>query len=148
MKRRRNDHKNHILLRKIGIFIFVLTWSIVSYWLVWPYTPIVINGPLKIHNQDKEVKKGEYLVYEMDINKKMPLPAQITKQLVNDFIITYSPIVGNVPVGKRKMKVKIKIPKSAECGEYVLMWEGLYKPNPIRNVRVVAYSEKFNVVES
>ena len=133
----------------LSIKLFLLfvagIYAVVSYWLFWPYVPIVLE-PIKIYNVNKEVYPRESLIYSLDMDKRMALPAVITKQLVNDFIITYSPIIGNMPVGKHNKQVKLKIPRSAEPGAYKLRWEGIYKVNPMRSVSVIAWSEPFNIM--
>jgi hypothetical protein len=148
MNKRRTDKSRFKLLRHRCISALVISgYCIVTFWLFWPYNPFVVNN-IKICNSDRVVQPGQYLVYEMDVDKKLPLAAVINKQLINDFIITYSPIYGNIPVGKRKMKVKLKIPSSAEPGEYVFKWEGVYKVNPLREVTVTAFSDPFYVERS
>ena len=126
--------------------IFFITYGIASYWLFWPYVPMTIEDPIKILNDNKQVVPGGRLVYEMKIDKKLPLPAMISKQLINHYVITYSQIIGNVPLGKRTMKVSIRIPPYASGGKYKLKWEGVYKVNPIREVSVIEYSEEFTIL--
>jgi len=128
---------------KISFVIFFCVWGIVSFWLYYPYVPIVIEEPIKIVNT--KIVPGGRIIYELKIDKRMPLAATIHKQLINHYVITYSTITGNVPVGKRIMRVDISVPPYASAGEYKLRWEGVYKPNPLREVSVVAYSEPFKI---
>jgi len=129
-----------------GLFIvFFMTYGIISYWMFYPYKPFVIEGDIKILNPDKKVAPGGRLTYEMKVDKRMPLPAVIHKQLINHYIVTYSSITGNVPVGKRTMRVSILIPQYASSGKYKLRWEGVYHVNPIRDISVIGLSEEFTV---
>jgi len=129
-----------------GLFIiFFITYGIASYWMFYPYKPFVIDGDIKILNPGKKVAPGGRLIYEMKVDKRMPLPAVIHKQLINHYIVTYSSITGNVPVGKRIMRVSILIPQYASAGQYKLRWEGIYHVNPIRDISVIGSSEEFTV---
>ncbi len=128
------------------ISALLIMYCVVTYWLFWPYTPFVIDGPIRVTNLNRQVVVGEYLDYEKDVEKKLPVPATIYKWLMNDYVIAYTPITGNIPVGKRTMRVKLKIPQSAEPGIYKFKWEGHYQVNPIRTVIVIGWSEPFEVV--
>lgn len=147
LKRKSDKPLQHSIKKKCASVLFLSLYALFSFWLFWPYNPIEIND-IKILNPNKEIAPDGFLIYEMDIDKKLPLAATIHKQLINDFIITYSSIYSNIPVGKRKMKVKIKIPKSAELGDYVFKWEGVYQVNPIRKVSVSFISDSFVVKNS
>jgi len=145
-KRKYDNTFIHSWLYKIIIVSSIAVYAIITYWLFWPYQPIVFEGPIKILNVDNQIKPGGLLIYEADINKKLPYPVTIISQLINNFVITYSPIMSNIPLGKRIIKVKLKIPDSAEPGNYKLKWEGYYKVNPIREVVITVWSNEFKVV--
>lgn len=132
---------------KLLVVLITGLYCIVSYWLFWPYKPYIVDGPIEILNEDYQVEPGGRLIYEMRFTKNLALPATIYKQLINDFIITYSPITGNVPAGDRVMRVKQRIPRSAECGSYVFKWEAHTKVNPFRTIITTVMSEPFEVVE-
>jgi hypothetical protein len=142
--------KPQIILHLMNYLIFLVAFGLLfiyAYWNLYPYVPIVVKQPIEICNENKEVRPGEHLIYKLDMDKRMPLPCTITKQLINDFIITYSPIVGNLPEGEFVKSVKIKIPKSAEPGTYRLKWEASYPVNRERNVIVTAWSEYFTILD-
>lgn len=143
---RKSDSKGHYaIVKRCLLFLSLTCYTTVTFWLFYPYTPIEIEGPIVICNEGKKVKPGSLLIYQMTINKKRDIGATIYKQLINDFIITYSPTHNNFPLGKRSIKVKIKVPLSAELGDYYFKWEAIYQVNLLRKVTVTAFSEPFKV---
>ncbi len=147
MKRRRGDN---MLTRyrgmKFVIGLLLIAYSIGTYWLFWPYEPMIISEPIVIDNFDHTVHPGDYLRYDLHLDKQMDLPCVVYRQLLNNFTVNYSPVYSNIPVGKRVMSIKLLIPNSAEPGDYRLKvgWE--YKVNPIRTILVEKWSEPFQVV--
>ena len=146
--RRRSDSQTvpKWVLRLLVTLAFAV-YLLVTYWLIWPYEPFVINGPISILNENQTVEQGDFLIYEKEVEKKMAVPATIYKCLINTYVIAYTPITGNIPIGKRVMRVKQPIPLSAEPGEYRFKWEGHYKVNPLRTIIVTGWSVPFKVVQ-
>ncbi len=134
-------------VRRFIFWSIIGVYALLTYWMFWPYTPIIIQEPIRILNPDKIVKQGDFLIYELDMDKRMALPAVISKQIVNDFVMTYSPIIGNLEVGKCVKLFKVPVSQAADPGEYRFKWEGSYKVNPIRWVTVVVWSEPFQVIQ-
>ena len=116
-----------------------------TYWMLYPYVPVVIENQLQITNKNKTVRPGEKLKYQVWVNKKLPISAEIHMSLVNHYIVTYSPTYSNIPVGRRLVNVFVLIPPYAPPGEYSLRWEGEYQVNPVRTIKVCASSEKFTI---
>ena len=113
--------------------------GLLLFWAFYPYTPIVIDyiNPIEIIN-------GEKFVYEMKYEKKMPIPATITKQFIDGLTWTLSGWRSNVDIGESLDLHEIKIPKLPP-GDYVFRWSGTYKVNPIRDVTVVAETKCFKI---
>ena len=132
-----------VYIALIFTFGFIL---LISYWLLWPYTPMVIKEPIEIMNTNKTVEAGKVLVYKMDMDKRTALPCMITKQIVNGFIITSSPIIGNLRPGKYSKTFPLTVPNFADSGMNKLKWSGTYHVNPLRRITVVAWSEPFFIV--
>lgn len=146
--RRRNDSMIFPkMVMRILFAGFISCWLLVSFWLCWPYQPMVFHAPIKILNSGHKVEPGGQLVYEANITKRLAVEAIVSRQLINNFVITYSPLVSNIPIGKRIMKIKLGIPQSAEPGEYKLKWEGHYQVNPLREIVVIAWSDPFEVID-
>ena len=147
MDKRRSDNifvPNWIF--KTILTILAIGYLTVTYWLFWPYKPLVVIAPIKIHNLDRQVNPGDYLIYELSLDKKISLPATVHRQLFNNFSITYAPIHNNLPIGRKIVHIKLLIPAYAEAGEYKLKWVSEYQVNPIRKIAVEAWSEPFHVV--
>ncbi len=122
------------------------TYALLTYWMLWPYKPNVVKEPIRILNPNKQVAPGDDLIYEMDRISTSTVPGEITRQLINEFVISYAPQTGTVPTGKAIFKVRLKLPSSADPGKYKMKWTGAYKVNPIRTVYVTAWSEEFEVL--
>jgi len=108
----------------------------------------VVKSPLTIANENKTVKAGEDLIYIMEMDKRMALPCVITKQLIDGTVKTFSPIIGNMDVGKSAYRYSVKVPLYTAPGENILRWSGAYKVNPMRWVTVVVESEPFQIIAS
>ena len=133
-------------VRKFIFYSLLCFYGVIAYWVLWPYEPIVIKEPMKIINQNKTVKAGGTLVYEMDFVKNMPLPGIITKQFIDGVVVTCAPIIGNIKVGHTVKNFPAKVPGFMNSGLTVMKWSATYKVNPIRWVTVVAWSEPFYVL--
>ena len=53
----------------------------------------------------------------------MPIQAELYHQLLNNFVIDYSPTSDTLPVGKRVLRYPLKIPNYAQSGTYKLKVE-------------------------
>jgi len=140
---------NSPLIKSTNITLAVMAliaWAVVTYWAFWPYIPLELYS-VKVVNEEPIIP-GEMLIYELDFEKKMKLPTVINRQLVNGFVITYSPLYANLAVGKKIVKSKIKIPNSAEPGKYRLKWQAHYKVNPIREIVMGDFSNEFIIASS
>lgn len=128
-----------ILLSLLGIY------GVISFWLFYPYTPGMIEEPIKIINENQQLVPGEVLIYELDMNKLLPLSATISKQLIfeNGFVLTFTPIIGNIKEGEFVKLFPLETPHFAPLGKCILKWEGIYHVNPIRDVSIIARSEPF-----
>ena len=111
-----------LILHLFSYLILILAFCILglfSFWCFYPYEPLIINtNPMTV--QDKEYHPGDYLIFIMDYEKKTTKSCIMYRKLINDFSIIYSPIISNASPGKRLLKVKLKIPHSAEPGKYRL----------------------------
>ena len=139
--------KDFTLVSKLILITVLGLYLIISYWLFWPYKPIVFQEQFQIQNENKEVYPGDILFYSFKATKNMSRQVTITKQLLNDVIITCSPTIGNYPKGEIDKIFPVKIPLFAPPGKYKMMWSGVYKVNPIREITVTNNSNEFYVVE-
>jgi len=138
--------KNFRWTEKIFMFMAGSMYLLVTFWLFWPCTPLVIQESIKILNKDKVVQQGGELIYEVCYDKRVETQISIVKHLVNSYMITYSPVDGNLLYGKGKVKRKMPIPLSADLGKYKMWWTTEVPVNPLRKTLVGAWSEEFEVV--
>jgi hypothetical protein len=142
------------LYRKIGenlfgvfVAIFIAYTGVFSYWLFWPFQPLVITGPIEILNKGKVVKAGDVLIYRIQYEKKINITGKLVRKLINDTKIDLRDSDANAPIGKDKDCVPIHIPQYATPGKYHLWWSVTYKVNPIREITVSKESEEFEVIK-
>jgi len=146
MDRRRSDNIfGYRFAMRFFIAMATITYLVITYWLFFPYIPVTC-GEIKITNLNKQVKVGEMLWYEADMDKKMPIQAEVYHQLLNNFVIDYSPTSDTLPVGKRTLRYPLKIPNYAQPGTYKLKVEVHSKVNVIREVVSVFWSESFEII--
>lgn len=120
---------------------------LISYWLLYPYNPIVFNNlPYKVDS--KMVRAGGLLSYNVDYCKYNNLIPQFTKSFVNGIIYIVPPEGAVVkPSGCHVVKIVITIPETLPPDTYILKISYRYQVNPIRTVDVMAQSEPFKVIK-
>ena len=124
-------------------FIFVL---LVLFWLIFPYEPLSINNhPYPVLN--REVKKGDVLLFEVDYCKFTNKKATITRRFTDSLLYVMPDITAVNEMGCRRQLVSEEIPQNLPSGEYVIDFYYTYKVNPIREVTVHARTQKFQVIE-
>ena len=142
--------KTHTVMNIISYLTLLITFFflvIAAYWILLPKSPIEIQEPLLIINKNKTVKAGGVLVYKMNINKKIPVPAVITKQFISETaVVTLPSVIGNVGIGQSNFCYPTKVPVFIESGLNKMKWTGVYQANPMKKVTVVAWSEPFYIL--
>lgn len=133
------------ILSYLVIISAVTLLSIFIYWMVFPYNPITFSPqPIKVVN--KEVKRGDYLVYEISFCKNTPIIPLITKTFIDGILyVTPQTVAINNPLGCKSNLVQNYVPKALPPGEYVIEISYVYKMNPIRNINISVKTEKFIV---
>lgn len=136
------------------LFLTTVILVIVLYCWFYPYKTIVfLNEPFPIVNDGLERDKdtgypilypGDKLYYQVEYNKYINKKCFVTRQLMNDYIITLDNLVGNVPNGYNKIKsCDVKIPLDCEPGKYYLRTTFSYQVNSLREISVIADTETF-----
>lgn len=137
-----------IYLSYITIILALISIWIAGYWLIRPYNPIEFkNLPHKVEN--KVVKSGGYLVYDVDYCKYTNHIPTVSRTFVDG--LSY-PLYENrpateKPTGCRVNKVQIYIPKGLPLGEYFLKTTFHYRFNPVRWLDITTETEKFTIVK-
>jgi hypothetical protein len=129
----------HRIMGYITLVLILLSQTLILYWAFWPYEPLKIEYIHKV-----SMENGKEFVYKMKYNKLMPLPADISKQFIDGFIVTMPATIANIGVGEFVTTHRIDIPKLPP-GQYYFKWSGTYKVNPIREVTVTARTACFEV---
>ena len=130
---------------RIGFLMCLSAYLLITYWLWWPYEPMVIHS-IEILNKD-EVYTGEYLDYQVSYTKKATHPVVlVTRQLVDGAIIILKPgQATRLPVGTHQLTARVKIPEYACSEETRFLLTAAYQVNPIRQVVVSTVSKPFEV---
>jgi hypothetical protein len=120
---------------------------VVTYWLLWPYTPITIHN-INILNDDNIVYAGEKLKYETVYTKDKSYPVvKVTRQIIDGTVIVLKKPKNSsrLPIGDHNVLVEVDIPEYACAKDYRFHLTAEYQVNPIRTVTVFARSKPFTV---
>jgi hypothetical protein len=149
MNRRWNDGERTFgnVLAWVMLVSVLAAWARVGWVLFYPYEPMVVTGRMKV--LDKVVQRGEQVFYLLDAEKKLPLTATVTRQLVNHFVMTMPAFASNIKTGKVAIAIPMEIPDWATPGTYYIRNTYAYVVSefPKRTVTVMAESEPFEVVK-
>lgn len=131
-----------ILLMAMGIILYV------GYLLFHPFKTMDVVEPIKIVNENKEVKVGEPIKSELEFCRYTDRIATVTTVLEGPIQITYPPKESRLDPGCRTIVGgSTSVQEYTPPGEYRLKIVAEYKMNPIRTITKVFYTEEFNVVE-
>jgi len=122
----------------------VVVYMVLTYWLLWPYEPIVIHS-IDIMNKNNIAYAGENLKYQTHYTKEMSYPVvKVTRQIIDGSVFVLEPGKGSrLPVGEHRVEVEVPIPENVCPNIYSFHLTAEYKVNPIRTVTVVARSNTF-----
>lgn len=125
----------------------LLLMVMVAYWLVYPYNPITFNNlPLKVDN--KIVKVGDFLVYNVDYCKDNDLIPTASKSFVNQIIyVLPAEIVAAKEEGCAVVKIYTTVPLNLPLGPYYFKVTYRYQVNPIMIKEYTIRTEEFTVTK-
>jgi len=121
--------------------------AVIIYWLTFPYKVIDFNdGAFRVNN--KQVRQGEYLSYEVSYCKYTESLAEVTISFVDGIIYT-TPRDPQAfyELGCHTKTILLYIPKALPGGKYYLNHNFNFELNPIREVNINAQTEMFEVLE-
>jgi hypothetical protein len=131
---------------KTTVFIltgaFILTLGIILYLTWYPHNPITVNS---ITTDKQVVARGECITFFVDGEKHLPIPVDVTVEMVDGvsyFIMSYT---SNNPTGKIHRGRSFTIPYHIKPGVYKIRWTGVYTINPLKIVRVKKLSTEYEV---
>lgn len=129
------------------LFAFIILATIIV-WEIYPYNPVEYkNIPFPILNENKTVKKGDHVFYEIDACKYTDQVPELVKFFVDGVAFETPKTVGVVMEGCRKVVADVYVPHTMPTGEFHLRLVVTYKPNPIRTIVFDNYSENFTIVD-
>ena len=134
----------------IKFFTIIIPYVLMTYWLLWPYTPIVIHN-IDIMNKDKIVYIGEELVYETNYIKNKSYPVvKVTRQLIstdgtNTVIVLPKGKDSRLPIGNNKVRVSVLISDKICPKNYIFHLTAEYQVNFFRTETVIAESGEFTI---
>lgn len=138
--------------------IFIVMFAVASVWLYWlvqPYQLPFVKEPIQILNKDKEVRKGEPILMQIEINKPNELQPYLSAHRVDCDGGTVTEFFRStpreVPAGKRTvissdyfLPESLQIKVGATCN-FVFNLD--YRINPLKTVGATWTSEDFKVKE-
>jgi hypothetical protein len=130
-----------------SIFVAILFIIIIFYWLLYPYRVIEFEQvPYPIVNENKTVRQGELLIYEVEYCKFMNIGATTTKSFNNGIIYSLPPMQSNRETGCHDNKIFLEVPKTLPPAEYSLEVLYRFQVNPIRVIEYKQSTEPFTVI--
>lgn len=127
-----------------SMFIIIL----VTFWSIYPYKTVeFFNKPFPIENENSTVVSGgrlRYIVNYCKYSKENPL---VTRYFVDGVILETPKMAGGLELGCKTVISDIYVPKAVPAGTYKLKIAIQYRPNPIRRIDVINYTEPFTIVK-
>lgn len=135
----------------VSIFTLILAFiSVITgfYWYLYPYNPLVIEQPLQILNEHKQVQAGDNLVYRTTFTKNTDVLPLVHRELVDGVVHTLASITPVNEAGDHDHVVTNLVIPNLPTGEYYLRTSACYEMNPIRTVCVNYNSELFTIMNN
>lgn len=137
----------------IAIITFVSTTILVLimlFWTIYPYKVSEVKVPIKILNDNKQIRIGETIEMEIQVNKPSELKPEGSVYITcNDGnLVTMNSMTTNLPVGEytvvnRLYKLPPKVAVGSKCK---FNFRNVYQVNPIRDITREWASEDFEVI--
>jgi len=133
----------------ISTWIIIITafllMALIIFWLLFPYKVTEFKTqPFPIQN--KVVRSGDHVLYEVDYCKNMSLSARISRSFEDGLIYTAPDIDNDAGAGCHKKLISVYVPRALPPGIYNIKNTYIYQVNPIRTVEATAITEKFEVI--
>lgn len=120
------------------------------FWLTYPYQVSNVKVPIKILNDNKQIKVGETIEMEIQVNKPSELKPEGSVYITcNDGnLVTMNSMTTNLPVGEytvvnRLYKLPPKVAVGSKCQ---FNFRNAYQVNPIRDITKEWSTEDFEVI--
>ena len=139
------DAKYYTMLASV-IALFGATLYLL-YLAVFPFPiPDYKNSPFPV--KTPEVRPGDYVVYTIDYCRGEGIPpAVITRELLNDVVITLPEITSKFDEGCNMIDVaRDQIPSFAPPGTYKIRLTAHFQVSPLQNRVKIVETEEFTVL--
>jgi hypothetical protein len=119
--------------------------------MVYPTKVQEVELPLVILNDNKEVRRGEFLKLQVHIKKYVDKESTIHPSIIceNGYYYVYPSITSNMPIGEQTFTVAniYQIPLDAPTGECIVRATDHFQLNIFRGISYVQESEEFTINE-
>ncbi len=127
----------------LSAFILML---IFGFWFLYPYHPAEFTEDnFKVY--PTEIKPGQNLTMVIPYCKYSSLPATIDQRFIDSLIYIRPTFSVDNPTGCHTIKVSVPIPYGLPPERYVIEQIVTYRVNPIREIKIMAHSESFQIVQ-
>jgi hypothetical protein len=134
-------------LSLVTIFLAWVLVILVTYWIVYPYKPVVFTTE-SFPVDEKVVKAGGYLTYNASYCKFNNLVPQTTKAFSDGVLyILPTEVALSKEMGCGNIKVQTYVPTSLPASKYRLKISYRYQVNPIKAITITAQTEEFTVIK-
>jgi len=135
-------------LPMVLLFLVLVAFGYVIYLMVFPLEVFKPNiQPYKIMNENKTVKIGDNVIYQVDACKFMDISAISRRSFVNAIEINLPPKETSVVKGCNKTQMLVQVPNEIIPGTWHLEINIEYKINPLRSKIYHLKTENFQVVK-
>lgn len=148
------NNKLYIFSLATLVFAFIVL-GYFTFLLFQPFKePIIYTHPFEVVNENKEVKRGEKLYYQVDFEKRQDVSVTSYNNIVCQdgnlvTLVPQSTIVQNTraPVGRQLVTDFKIIPEKTSLGECKIEIEVVYHVNRLKDVHRHRETEWFTVYE-
>jgi hypothetical protein len=130
------------------ILIIAFAFAIVNiYWLIFPLKVIEFQDEvMPVLNENKEVKRGELLQYQIRVCKYVEEEAETVTSFVDGLIFVSDKFTTDKKMGCTDTPQSVIVPEVLPLGEYRYRILVTYQLNPIRRESFAIETEPFLVV--
>jgi PDZ domain-containing secreted protein len=130
----------------VTIILALFLLLVISYWTLFPKTPIEFEPVHKVIN--KKVESGDYLAYTVKYCKYLDISPLVSKAFVDGIVYEIPQAVYEAyKPGCGEVEVMLYVPRNLPPGEYYIQTTHRYQVNPIQTVDIVTRTEQFKVIE-
>jgi hypothetical protein len=133
----------------ILVLIIAFAFAIINiYWLIFPTRVIEFQDEvMPVLNENKEVKRGELLQYQIRVCKYVAEEAETVTSFVDGLIFVSDKFTTNKATGCTDKVQSVIVPEVLPTGEYRYRISLTYELNPIRRESFAIETEPFLVIK-